>query len=98
VILAKTVKGYGLGERGKAATLLTAKEAQRKGAARVRARFDIPISDEEIAESPFFRPAPDSKETQYLLDRRKRLAVFCPSESWRPSHLKFPSPSSLQNC
>ena len=44
-----------------------------KVAEMVRARFNIPISDEVIAETPFYRPAPDSAETRYLLERRKVL-------------------------
>ena len=43
-----------------------------------RARFNIPISDEEIAETPFYRPPPDSPEIKYLLERRKTLGGFLP--------------------
>jgi pyruvate dehydrogenase E1 component len=43
-----------------------------------RERFNIPISDDVIAETPFFRPAPDSPETKYLLERRKALGGFLP--------------------
>src|SRR6266496_4475406 len=79
VILAKTVKGYGLGEAGEGRNVThQQKKLNEKELREFRARFDIPISDEEVAESPFFRPAPDSKETQYLLERRKRLGGFLP--------------------
>jgi len=44
----------------------------------LRERFGIPISDEEIAETPFFRPAPQSAERQYLVNRRKKLGGFLP--------------------
>jgi len=79
VILAKTVKGYGLGEAGEGRNVThQQKKLNEKELREFRARFGVPISDEEIAEAPFFRPAPDSLETQYLLSRRRELGGFLP--------------------
>ena len=79
VILAKTVKGYGLGEAGEGRNIThQQKKLNEKELREFRERFDIPISDEEIAETPFFRPTLNSKETQYLLGRRQKLGGFLP--------------------
>src|SRR3989454_2826563 len=93
VILAKTVKGYGLGEAGEGRNVThQQKKLNEKELREFRARFDIPISDEEIAESPFFRPAPDSKETQYLLEARKRLGGFLPRRIVEAQPPEIPKP------
>src|SRR5574340_786853 len=68
VILAKTVKGYGLGEAGEGRNIThQQKKLNEKELREFRARFGIPIADEEIAETPFFRPAADSREMKYFL-------------------------------
>src|SRR5207247_1504925 len=77
VILAKTIKGYGLGEAGEGRNVThQQKKLNEKELREFRERFDIPISDEEIAETPFYRPAQDSAETRHLLERRKALGGF----------------------
>jgi len=79
VILAKTVKGYGLGEAGEGRNIThQQKKLNEKELREFRARFHIPVSDEEIAQTPFYRPAPDSPETKYLLGLRKQLGGFLP--------------------
>ncbi len=79
VILAKTIKGYGLGEAGEGRNVThQQKKLNEKELREFRLRFGIPISDEEIAETPFYRPAPESEETQYLLARRKELGGALP--------------------
>jgi pyruvate dehydrogenase E1 component len=79
VILAKTVKGYGLGEAGEGRNIThQQKKLNEKELREFRARFNIPISDEEIAETPFYRPPASSPETKYLLERRKALGGFLP--------------------
>ncbi len=79
VILAKTVKGYGLGEAGEGRNIThQQKKLNEKELREFRARFGIPVSDEEIAETPFFRPGPESRERQYLLGRRQALGGFLP--------------------
>ena len=82
VILAKTVKGYGLGEAGEGRNIThQQKKLNEKELREFRERFNIPISDDVIAETPFFRPAPDSPETAYLLERRKALGGFLPQRT-----------------
>jgi pyruvate dehydrogenase E1 component len=91
VILAKTVKGYGLGEAGEGRNIThQQKKLNEKELREFRARFGVPVGDEEIAETPFFRPAPDSKETQYLLKRRKSLGGFLPSRAGKLQPLDVP--------
>ena len=80
VVLAKTVKGYGLGEAGEGKNIShQQKKMNEKELREFRERFKIPISDDVIAEMPFFRPPPDSAETKYLLERRKALGGFLPA-------------------
>lgn len=84
VILAKTVKGYGLGEAGEGRNVThQQKKLNEKELREFRARFGIPISDEEIAETPFYRPPKDSREIQYLLDRRRALGGFLPQRKFK---------------
>ena len=92
VILAKTVKGYGLGEAGEGKNIShQQKKMNEKELREFRARFDIPVSDDVIAEMPFFRPPPDSPEVKYLLARRKALGGFVPSRHVTPVTLKVPT-------
>jgi len=91
VILAKTIKGYGLGEAGEGKNIThQQKQLNEKELREFRTRFGIPISDEDIAETPFFRPAPDSPEAQYLLERRTRLGGFLPERDPHPDVLETP--------
>jgi pyruvate dehydrogenase E1 component len=93
VILAKTVKGYGLGEAGEGRNIThQQKKLNEKELREFRARFDIPISDEEIADTPFFRPAHNSRETQYLLGRRQKLGGFLPQRVVSAKPLDVPKP------
>jgi len=79
VILAKTIKGYGLGEAGEGRNIThQQKKLNEKELREFRARFGIPISDEEVVETPFYRPPLESPETQYLLERRKQLGGCLP--------------------
>ncbi len=91
VVLAKTVKGYGLGEAGEGRNIThQQKKLNEKELREFRERFQIPISDEEIAETPFFRPAPQSRERQYLLERRKKLGGFLPQRVVDAKALEVP--------
>src|SRR5207247_4185348 len=79
VILAKTVKGYGLGEAGEGRNVThQQKKLNEKELREFRERFGIPVADDVIAETPFYRPSPDSPEIRYLLERRKALGGFIP--------------------
>jgi pyruvate dehydrogenase E1 component len=95
VILAKTVKGYGLGEAGEGRNIShQQKKMNEKELREFRARFNIPISDDVIAETPFYRPPADSPETKYLLERRKTLGGFLPRRKVNPGSpgLDVPKP------
>ena len=79
VILARTIKGYGLGEAGEGKNIThQQKKLNEKELREFRSRFGIPISDEEIDTVPFYRPDDDSPEMRYLLERRKALGGFVP--------------------
>ena len=91
VVLAKTVKGYGLGEAGEGKNIShQQKKMNEKELREFRKRFNIPISDDIIADMPFFRLPPDSAETRYLLERRKALGGFVPARIVKPLALDVP--------
>ena len=91
VILAQTVKGYGLGEAGEGRNITHQQKKLNEQELRdFRDRFDIPVSDKEIAEAPFYRPPKDSPEIEYLLERRKALGGFVPSRRRPTMRLKPP--------
>ena len=91
VILARTIKGYGLGEAGEGKNITHQQKKMNESDLRVfRTRFGIPISDEEIADAPFYRPADDSTELQYLRERRKALGGYVPARSVRVESLQAP--------
>jgi pyruvate dehydrogenase E1 component len=91
VILAKTVKGYGLGEAGEGRNIThQQKKLNEKELREFRARFGIAISDDEIAEMPFYRPPEDAPETIYLLDRRQELGGFVPERKVTAPALDVP--------
>ncbi len=91
VILAKTVKGYGLGEAGEGRNIShQQKKMNEKELREFRARFDIPMSDDVIADMPFYRPPVDSPEIKYLLERRKALGSFLPARQTKAPKLDVP--------
>ncbi len=91
VILAKTIKGYGLGEAGEGRNIThQVKEVNERELREFRSRFGIPISDDEVAEAPFYKPADDTPEMQYLHERRKALGGYVPSRSTQFPKLETP--------
>jgi len=79
VILAKTIKGYGLGEAGEGKNIThQQKKLNEQELKDFRRRFGIPISDAEVAQAPFYRPADDSPEMQYMHKRRESLGGYVP--------------------
>jgi pyruvate dehydrogenase E1 component len=84
VILCRTIKGYGLGEAGEGKNITHQQKKLNEDELReFRRRFDIPISEDDIADAPFYRPAKDSIEMQYLLERRRALGGFLPKRVTR---------------
>jgi pyruvate dehydrogenase E1 component len=97
VILAKTVKGYGLGESGEGKNIThQQKKLNEDEMKEFRARFGIPISDEQIHNDPFFRPDEDSEEIKYLKERRKALGGFVPSRKTDLKPIKTPDESVFE--
>ncbi|MSR65783.1 MAG: pyruvate dehydrogenase (acetyl-transferring), homodimeric type [Pedosphaera sp.] len=91
VILAKTVKGYGLGEAGEGRNIShQQKKMNEKELREFRERFDIPVHDDVIAGTPFYRPPEDSPEIKYLLERRQALGGFIPSRQTKAPRLDVP--------
>jgi pyruvate dehydrogenase E1 component len=79
VILARTIKGYGLGEAGEGKNVThQQKKLNEEELREFRTRFGIPISDDEVAEAPFYRPPEDSPELRYLHERREKLGGYLP--------------------
>jgi pyruvate dehydrogenase E1 component len=79
VILAKTIKGYGLGEAGEGKNITHQQKKLNEDELReFRTRFGIPISDEEVSKAPFYVPPPDSPEMKYLHERRQSLRGYLP--------------------
>ncbi len=91
VVLAKTVKGYGLGEAGEGRNVThQQKKLNEKELREFRTRFDIPINDEEVAETPFYRPPATSPEMVYLQERRKALGGYLPARNVKAQNLEIP--------
>lgn len=79
VILAKTVKGYGMGDAGESEnTTHQVKKLDLDELKYFRDRFDVPLSDDQLQDVPYYRPAADSSEMQYLRQSRERLGGFMP--------------------
>jgi pyruvate dehydrogenase E1 component len=95
VVLARTIKGYGLGEAGEGKNITHQQKKMNDSDLKIfRTRFGIPISDEEIADAPFYRPAEDSAELQYLRERREALGGYVPSRKVRVQSMA-PPPDAL---
>lgn len=91
VILARTIKGYGLGEAGEGRNIThQQKKLNEEELREFRSRFGIPISDEEIPEAPFHRLPDHSPEMVYLLERRKALGGNVPARIVRCQPLETP--------
>lgn len=94
VILAQTIKGYGLGESGEGRNITHQQKKLNENELLVfRTRFGIPLSDEEAKRAPFFKPAEDSEEMKYLKKRREELGGYLPVRNTKVSEFKLPEPS-----
>ncbi len=97
VILAKTIKGYGMGEAGEGQNITH--QAKKMGTTSIREfrdRFNIPIADEKLEEVPFFKPADDSPEMQYLKERVKALGGSLPTRRRKAEPLEVPALSAFE--
>jgi pyruvate dehydrogenase E1 component len=88
VILARTIKGYGLGEAGEGKNVTHQQKKINEDELReFRTRFDIPVSDQDCVDVPFYRPPDDSEEMQYLHARRAALGGYLPKRRPRSQPL-----------
>ncbi len=97
VILAKTVKGYGMGEAGEGQNITH--QQKKMGTASIRAfrdRFNVPIPDDQLEEVPFYRPPEDSPEMQYLRSRIEALGGSLPARKRKVEPLEVPPLSAFE--
>jgi pyruvate dehydrogenase E1 component len=88
VILARTIKGYGLGEAGEGKNVTHQQKKLNEDELRVfRSRFAVPLNDDDCVEVPFYRPPENSAEIQYIRARRKALGGYVPMRSVRSKPL-----------
>jgi pyruvate dehydrogenase E1 component len=92
VVLAKTIKGYGLGEAGEGKNIThQQKKLNEEELREFRSRFGIPISDERVAEAPFYMPPLDSPEMVYLREHREKLGGSIPLRITTPVKMEVPT-------
>jgi pyruvate dehydrogenase E1 component len=91
VILAKTVKGYGMGEAGEGQNITHSQKKMGEDALKAfRDRFNIPISDDDISEAPFYKFPEDSEEMKYMRNSREKLGGYMPVRSDNAEPLVVP--------
>jgi len=91
VILAKTVKGYGMGVAGEGQNITHSQKKMGEAALKAfRDRFNIPIPDEQLNDTPFYKPAEDSPELKYLRERREALGGYLPARNATTQPLQVP--------
>ena len=91
VILAHTVKGYGMGEAGEGMNIShSQKKLSGDQLLKLRDRFSIPVEGDMVKNADFYRPEADSEEMQYLHDRRKALGGYLPSRNQDVETLPIP--------
>lgn len=92
IILARTIKGYGLGEAGEGRNIThQQKQLNTKELLSFRDRFTIPLSDEEVEGAPLYRPGPESVEIRYMKERRRALGGPLPQRRIRNATIEPPS-------
>ena len=97
VILARTIKGYGLGEAGEGRNIThNQKKLNEDELLYFRDRFKVPLTDEEASKAPFYRFSEDSKEYNYLVERRKNLGGFLPERINTPVPIDVPDLSIFE--
>jgi len=91
IILAKTVKGFGMGSAGEGQNVAhQQKKLEVEALKEFRDRFNIPVSDQDINDLPYCKPADDSIELEYLHERRKALGGFLPQRRTKSKALQIP--------
>ncbi len=96
VILAKTVKGFGMGEAGEGQNINHQLKKMSADAVRAfRDRFDLPVSDDQLEEMPYLRPAPGSAEARYFAQRRQAQGGQLPARLTHVDPLPVPALSAF---
>ena len=98
VVLAKTVKGYGMGDAGEGQNITHQQKSMDISSLKAfRDRFDLPISDEDVEKLSFYKPASDSPEIKYMMEKREALGGFVPQRKRKGNALKTPPLSTFEN-
>ncbi len=98
IILAKTVKGYGMGESGEAQnTSHQQKKMSLESLRRFRDKYELPVSDDELIKLPYLKLPEDSKELKYMQQRRVELDGYLPSRRTKADPLKIPALKSFKS-
>ncbi|HQN66052.1 MAG TPA: pyruvate dehydrogenase (acetyl-transferring), homodimeric type [Methylophilus sp.] len=98
VILAKTVKGYGMGTAGEAQNIThQQKSMDIASLKKFRDRFDLPLTDEQVENMSFYKPAEDSPEMKYMAERRAAMGGFVPQRRRKGNELTVPQLSAFEN-
>ncbi|TAG67979.1 MAG: pyruvate dehydrogenase (acetyl-transferring), homodimeric type, partial [Burkholderiales bacterium] len=91
VILAKTVKGYGMGHAGEGLNIAhQAKKMDLESLKQMRDRFGVPVEDTDLANYPYFKPAADSPEGKYMRERRTALGGYLPQRRQKSVSMDVP--------
>jgi pyruvate dehydrogenase E1 component len=97
VILAKTIKGYGMGEAGEAQNITH--QQKKMGTVSLKAfrdRFALPLSDEQVDKLEYINPGTDSPEIRYMYERRKALGGYLPQRRQKAAPLEVPPLSAFE--
>ena len=98
VILAKTVKGYGMGSSGEAQNIThQQKKMDIESIRQFRDRFNVPVTDEQLDEFPYYHPGADSPEIKYLLERRATLGGPLPERRHKVEPLPVPELAAFES-
>ncbi|KTD61668.1 pyruvate dehydrogenase (acetyl-transferring), homodimeric type [Legionella spiritensis] len=98
VILAKTIKGYGMGAAGEGQNITHQQKKMTIEQLRAfRDRFSIPVSDDKITDIPFYRPEENSPEIQYIKNQREALGGYLPSRNHELEKLDIPELSAFSS-
>ena len=98
VILAKTVKGYGMGHAGEGQnTTHQQKSMDLSSLKAFRDRFDLPITDEQVESLSFYKPAADTPEMLYMAERRAAMGGSVPARRRKGNELTIPPLSAFEN-
>jgi pyruvate dehydrogenase E1 component len=98
VILAKTVKGYGMGEAGEAQNTTHQQKSMDIASLKAfRDRFDLPLTDEQVENLSFYKPPADSPEMKYMAERRTAMGGYVPARRRKGNELTVPPLSAFEN-